>query len=363
MRIHKKVVLLFVIVMTSLVTTFSQELSEVEKQKIIYGDSAKISQVESSNGQLVTKVVNADMYDYIFNVLKDNLWFVIVICVLVVVILYSIIGLLMFILKSIGKRFDDSEYIEFGKLKIKNKNYKKHDQSSNQNVQVFDVDKFLSILELLMESEISNSISRTIEITNNINMVDSNFKKQCENIFRTSFNTIKNEYYTELLTYIIGITGFSSLDIHKTKEYFFINDFLQTVYNMWVEYTTDIISRNGFVEIVNDRHKSDSYIEELNSIIWQSIDLKKMEVTSIVKKDFDSIIESVSKSTKETMESMFIRVGKLKQSVLEKKEEKMKMIEDDVKESTYKLLYEIKNRFLKPSSINQQQIEDTSNEN
>ena len=214
-----------------------------------------------------------------------------------------------------------------------------------------------------MESEISNSISRTIEITNNVNMVDSNFKKQCENIFRTSFNTIKNEYYTELLTYIIRITGFSSLDIHKTKEYFFINDFLQTVYNMWVEYTTDIISRNGFVEIVNDRHKSDAYIDELNSIIWQSIDLKKMEVTSIVKKDFDSIIESVSKNTKETLESMFIRVGKLKQSVLEKKEEKMKMIEDDVKESTYKLLYEIKNRFLKPSSINQQQIEDTSNEN
>jgi hypothetical protein len=74
---------------------------------------------------------------------------------------------------------------------------------------------------------------------------------------------------------------------------------------------------------------------------------------------------------------MFVRLGRLKQSMISKKEDKLKMINDDVKQSTYKLIYDIKNKFLmrnennedqtqqqqqQPESIEQQQNNDTNND-
>ena len=180
-----------------------------------------------------------------------------------------------------------------------------------------------------------------------------------------------------MISYIISVTGFSNTDIHKTKEYFFINDFLSEAYNLWIDYTRDILSRNGFVEIVDDNRKANGYIEEINTLVWQAIDVKKMEVTAICKKDFDEIINNVVRQTRDSLELMFVRLGRLKQSMISKKEDKLKMINDDVKQSTYKLIYDIKNKFLmrnennedqtqqqqqQPESIEQQQNNDTNND-
>ena len=161
MRVMKKFVITCMAILffsTSLICS-QTTLTEHERNSIIYGERSTYIQgnSETDQNQMVTKVMNADMYDYIFAILKDNLWFVVVICIIVVVVLYSIIFILACLIKGIGKKFDNSEYIEFGKLRIKNRKYKRQDQLSN--VRTFDVDKFLSMLSLILESELSNSIS------------------------------------------------------------------------------------------------------------------------------------------------------------------------------------------------------------
>lgn len=363
MRVMKKFVITCMAILffsTSLICS-QTTLTEHERNSIIYGERSTYIQgnSETDQNQMVTKVMNADMYDYIFAILKDNLWFVVVICIIVVVVLYSIIFILACLIKGIGKKFDNSEYIEFGKLRIKNRKYKRQDQLSN--VRTFDVDKFLSMLSLILESELSNSISRTIDVINSVHILESNYKCQCESIFKNTFSTIKNEFYLDLIAYIVNITGFANADINKTREYFFISDMLQTADFLWSDHSNDIINRNGFVEIVNDKKKADVYIEELEDIIWQAIDVKKLEVTDIQKPELDEIILKVQKRTRTNLENMFIRLGNLKKSMIEKKDNKLSIVDTDIKESTNRLLGEIKNKFLSPNEV-QQELQTTQHQ-
>lgn len=336
-------------------STLIAQSSLDDKNSILYGQDAQYIQTEP----MVTKVINADMYDYIFTILKDNLWFVVAICIVVVFILYGVIFFLSFIIRGISKKFDNSEYIEFGKLKIKNRHYKPNDVTT---VKEFDVDKFISMLEILLETELSNSISKTIDITNSIHSIETNYTHQCEMIFRNTFSNVKNCFYTELLNYIVKITGFSNSEIHKTKEYFFMNDFLTNVEILWIDHSKDIISRNGFIEIINDKKKASNYIEELDELIWQAIDFKKMEVTVIVKKDLDDILDKVSKETESQLENMFVRLGNLKQNVLEKKNIKLHIIDNEIKESLTVLLDQIRTKFLSPNVSVQNNNEEQQNE-
>lgn len=356
MRVMKKFVITCMAILffsTSLICS-QTSLSEHERNSIIYGERSTYIQgnSETDQNQMVTKVMNADMYDYIFTILKDNLWFVVVICIIVVVVLYSIIFILACLVKGIGRKFDNSEYIEFGKLKIKNRKFKRQEQSSN--VRTFDVDKFLSMLSLIMESELSNSISRTIDVVNSVHILESNYKCQCESIFKNTFSTIKNEFYLDLIAYIVNITGFANADINKTREYFFISDMLQTADFLWSDHSNDIINRNGFVEIVNDKKKADVYIEELEDIIWQAIDVKKLEVTDIQKPELDEIILKVQKRTRTNLENMFVRLGNLKKSMIDKKDNKLAIVDTDIKESINRLLSEIKHKFLSPNDVQQE---------
>ncbi len=355
MRYVKKILTLVCIFSLTFSFTFSQtSIDEKEKQAIIYGQNAQIIQMEP----MVTKVINADMYDYIFTILKDNLWFVIVICICVVFLLYAIILFLSLIIKGILKRFDNSEYIEFGKFKIKNRNYKKHDETQ---IKEFNVDKFLSMLELLLETELSSSISKTIDVTNSIHSLEMNYTHQCEMIFRNTFSSIKNSYYTELLNYIVDITGFNNSEIHKTKEYFFMDDLLSNVEMLWIDHSKDIISRNGFVEIVDDRRKASNYIDELDELIWQAIDVKKLEVTAISKKELDELIIKVTKDIQPQLENMFVRLGNLKKNIIEKKTNKLNIIDTEIKDSISILLDQIRTKFLSPNITvsNQQETSQT----
>ncbi len=349
----KKLLTLVCIFSLSFSFTFSQtNISEKEKQTIIYGTDAQIVQAEP----MVTKVMNADMYDYIFAILKDNLWFVIVICICVVLLIYAIILFLSLLIKGILRRFDNSEYIEFGKFKIKNRNYKGRDTS---HIKEFDIDKFLCMLELLIETELSSSISKTIDVTNSIHALETNYTHQCEMIFRNTFSSIKNVYYTDILNYIVTVTGFNNSEIHKTKEYFFMDDLLNNVEMLWIDHSKDIISRNGFVEIVEDKKKASNYIDELNELIWQAIDVKKLEVTAINKKDLDDLIISTTKNIQSQLENMFIRLGNLKKNVIEKKENKLKVIDNEIRESIGTLLDQIRIKFLSPNTT----TETTNNNN
>ena len=347
----KKILTMVSIFLLSLSFTFSQTtLTDKEKETIIYGSKSRMIQTEP----MVTKVMNADMYDYVFTILKDNLWFVIVICIAVVLTIYVVILFLTFIIKGILKRFDNSEYIEFGKLKIKNRNFKKTEEIQ---VKTFDIDKFLSMLELLLETELSSSISKTIDVTNSIHALEMNYTHQCEMIFRNTFSSIKNIYYTEILNYIVTVTGFNNSEIHKTKEYFFMDDLLNNVEMLWIDHSKDIISRNGFVEIVEDKKKASNYIDELDELIWQAIDVKKLEVTAINKKDLDELIISITKNIQTQLENMFIRLGNLKKNIIEKKENKLKIIDNEIRESIGTLLDQIRIKFLSPNTT----VETTNN--
>lgn len=317
-----------------------------EGPSVIYSSSQEVT-ARAVEQPMVTKVMDADMYDYVFNVLKDNLWFVMVICVLVVLVLYMVILFLSGLLKGLMKRFDNSEYIEFGKLKIKNRNYKGNVEATT--IKEFDVDKFLSMLELLLETELSNSISKTIDITNAIHALETNYNHQCEMIFRNTFSSIRNSYYTEFLNYLVNITGFTNNEVHKTREYFFMDDLLTNIEMLWIDYSKDIISRNGFVDIVEDRKKATSYIAELKDLIWQSIDVKKLEVTVIIKKELDKIITDTFSDIETQLETMFVRLGNLKKNVLEKKNNKLAIVDNDIKDSITSLLDEIRVKFLSPN--------------
>lgn len=344
MRVMKKFLVTCIAVLFTSISLISSQ-SAPNKSLLTSERNSTFIQDNSESEPMVTKVLNADMYDYIFAILKDNLWFVVVICILVVVVLYSIIFLLALLVKGIGKKFDNSEFIEFGKFKIKNRNYKKPETNSN-NTRTFDVDKFLSMLSLILESELSNSISRTIDVVNSVHILESNYKCQCESIFKNTFSTIKNEFYLELIAYIVKITGFANADINKTREYFFISDMLQTADFLWLDHSNDIINRNGFIEIIEDKRKADTYIEELDDIIWQAIDVKKLEVTDIQKPELDEIITKVQKRTRINLENMFVRLGKLKKNMIEKKNNKLSIVDTDIKESINRLLKELKHKFL-----------------
>ena len=58
---------------------------------------------------------------------------------------------------------------------------------------------------------------------------------------------------------------------------------------------------------------------------------------------------------------MFIRLGNLKKSMIEKKDNKLSIVDTDIKESTNRLLGEIKNKFLSPNEV-QQELQTTQHQ-
>lgn len=291
------------------------------------------------------------LYDSVFNVLKDNLWFVVVVCILVIVVLYGVILFIFAIFKWIGKRFENTEYIEIGKLKIKNKNFKPADDTQT-NPQMFDIQSFMLMIDIILSNEIKQSITKTIDIMNSIHAIENIYNSQCESIFRNTFTNLRNEYHERIVSYASEVTGFTMDSIHRTREYFFISDMLHSAEIFWMDQSKDIISRNGFIEICDDKRKCVDYISELQECIWRAMDVRKLEATVLRKKDLDDIINDIMRSTSSQLETMFIRLGNLKKNMVSKKNEKMKYVDSAISNSIANTIRDIKSRFFGNSDEN-----------
>lgn len=328
-----------------------------------YGGAEKVYQADISGGNVQYIRRDESLYDSVFEVLKNNLWFVVVVCVLVIVVMYSIILLFVGIFKWLGKRFEHTEYLEIGKLKIKNKNYKP--ENTNSQDQSFNVRTFVTMLDIILSNEMKMAITKTMDIMNTIHSIENIYDSQCESIFRNTFTTLKNEYHERLVSYASEVTGFTMDSIHRTREYFFISDMLHSAEIFWMDQSKDIISRNGFVEIVDDKCRCGEYIKELEDCIWRSIDIRKLEATVLKKKDIDEILIDIMRTTASQLENMFMRLGSLKKSMLSKKSEKMSIVDKAISTSVDTTLNNIKYRFfgtgLNPENNESGEVVNTAN--
>ena len=308
-----------------------------------------VYQVSIDDGEIVTTEApiyiqrEETLYDSVFLVLKDNLWFVVVVCILVIIVLYGLILFIFGLIKWLGKRFEHTEYIEIGKLKIKNRNFKPAD--AQNNVQTFDIQSFMLMIDIILTNEIKQSITKTIDIMNSIHAIENIYNSQCESIFRNTFTNLRNEYHERMVSYASEVTGFTMDSIHRTREYFFISDMLHSAEIFWMDQSKDIISRNGFIEICDDKRKCADYISELEECIWRAMDVRKLEATVLRKKELDDIIDDVMRSTSSQLETMFLRLGNLKKNMVSKKDEKMKYVDSAISNSIANTLHDIKNRF------------------
>ena len=312
-------------------------------------ERTNVYQVPVNDGKTITSEApvyihhEETLYDSVFSVLKDNLWFVVVVCILVIIVLYGLILFIFGLIKWLGKRFEHTEYIEIGKLKIKNRNFKPAD--AQNNVQTFDIQSFMLMIDIILTNEIKQSITKTIDIMNSIHSIENIYNSQCESIFRNTFTNLRNEYHERMVSYASEVTGFTMDSIHRTREYFFISDMLHSAEIFWMDQSKDIISRNGFIEICDDKRKCADYISELEECIWRSMDVRKLEATILRKKELDDIIDDVMRSTSSQLETMFLRLGNLKKNMVSKKDEKMKYVDSAISNSIANSLRDIKNRF------------------
>ena len=128
----------------------------------------------------------------------------------------------------------------------------------------------------------------------------------------------------------------------------------------WIETSKDITERNGFVDISQTPAKAKTYIDELNDCITRAIDIRKLECTVLTKDDIDIIVRDVSSNCYPILEKMFVRIGNLKKIMLEKRAQKIKVIETDVKTSVSRVITDVEKKFL---SVSKAEFNHNSDEN
>lgn len=303
---------------------------------------------------------NVTLVTTIVNLFKDNLPLLIGVLIVIIIVVINVNKLLSNLFKFLYNHiFKNSEYIEFGKLKIKNR-FKPTEQNLSQKQRMIDISSFVNMIDVLLSNEIENVITKTIEITNAIHSIEDNFNNNINNIFCTNFATIRNMYHTEFIKYICDKTKFAIDKIHSTREYFFIDELLNETEKTWIETSKDITERNGFVDISQTPAKAKTYIDELNDCITRAIDIRKLECTVLTKDDIDIIVRDVSTNCYQILEKMFVRIGNLKKVMLEKRAQKIKVIETDVKTSVSRVITDVENKFL---SVSKAEINLDRNEN
>lgn len=312
------------------------------------------------NNVAETTVNSIDLTQLLLNIIKDNGWVLIGIIVLIVICVVSLNKIVMQLFNFLYNRiFKDSEYIEFGKLKIKNRNK----QQQKSTPRLIDQKTFVNMIDILLSNEIESIINKTIEITNAIHVLETNFNNSLMNIFKTNFAAIRNVYHRELIQYICDKTKFTIDRVHTTREYFFIDELLNETERSWLETSQDIAARNGFVDIAQNPSKARTYIEELEDCITRSINMRRLECTVLTMDDLTTIIDEVSRTVYPDLEQMFIRIGNLKRIMLEKRAEKMNKINTDIKGSVSQVINDIETKFIDPGNqtMIQQTTENSSN--
>lgn len=314
----------------------------------------------SDTSSILPQIFREDVEESIIGLFKENIWLLVLLIVavtIIIIFLYSLITKLLNFLYS--KIFKNSEYIEFGKLKIKNNLYRTKKNTAD-NSRMIDINSFVNMLDILLSNTIDNIIAKTMETTNSINNIEKEYINSCNNIFSAVYTDIGNDYYRGLINYACKKINMDLTKIHNTREYFFISDLVHDTRTTWLELSEEIVNRNGFVEILSDISKADQYIEELNGCIFRTTDMHKLESTELDKVEIDEILNNVNKKFKEKMENMFKRLGNLKVMMLEKKRIKMEYIDTNIKTSVNDVIKEVEQKFL---DDNIPQIDNKNNNN
>lgn len=311
----------------------------------------------------ISEAITEDLQTSVINLFKEHIGILILMIIAVVVVVLLLYSTISKLADLIGNKiFKDNEYIEFGKLKIKNKT---KDGKVINNTRMIDINSFVNMLDILLTNTIDNAISKTIETTNSINAIEKDYVDSCGNIFRSIYTDIGNDYYHSLINYACNKIHMELSKIHSTREYFFITDLVHDAQTAWLELSKEIVSRNGFVEILSDISKADQYIDELNGCIFRTIDIHKLESTELDKTEMDEILENINKKFKSKLENMFMRLGKLKVAMLDKKKAKLEYIDTNIKTSVSDVIREVEQKFLTDTvgnHQNQQNIEDKTDE-
>ena len=293
-------------------------------------------------------VTNVNSYENLYTIIKENLWFVALVCVCVVIIVYTAFGLIMGIAKFISKKFEDSEYIEIGKFKIKNRQYVNKNTIANRNYGIMNMDanSFISLLDILISNQTNQVVSKTIELINMIHTIESNYDNQVNDIFSTTFSTLINEYYEKLIAYACEVTPFDNTNIRKSREYFFIADMIQSIRELWTTKSKDIIERNGFDLIIEDRSRANKYIEELNQCTQQALNVQTIELTAFKKSEVEEIITEIEKTNRLVFEDMFYKLGELKKGMMDKRIKKLSMVDEYVKKTVETLMNDLTTKLM-----------------
>lgn len=286
---------------------------------------------------------NVKEVEYLMRLLHENLWIVVLIALSVVFGCYFIIFILTSICKWIDKKTKHLEYLEFGKLKIKNFRYRKTDDGNEISNDFLNVDpkSFLSILDMLISNQTNQVVSKAIEITNLIHSIESDYNTRAINIFEVTFTSLINNYYEKLIEYACNVTKFDTWTIKKSREYFFISEMIKDIKTLWIEKSKDIINRNGFDKIVEDRSKAVPYIDELNACSQQALNVQTIELTELKKTEVEQILFELEKINKLAFESMFFNLGELKKNMLEKRSKKLEIVDDFVKTTVKDLMNDL----------------------
>lgn len=286
----------------------------------------------------------------------------IAICILCVSILYSLSVNFVRVLGKLSDFFKNIDSIGYGKFQIqlhKNHKDKQKTDSVNNNEsnrqlsaqnntvdRVFDVDFFISVVDLVISYEFKAIVDSCICVTNRIQQIEKNYNDRVNTIFSATFSSIYNNLYGEFLNLIHSKGNIGDMDIKNTKEYFFIDNLMTEYKQAWMDLSVDITKRNGFVDFLCDKSKCEDYVSELSNIINDCVDLDRLESISLKKIDIDKVIFANNESCRMTLETMFLKLARLKKTMCDNKLTQLKIIEDNVKASVTSTLNKIKSKIL-----------------
>lgn len=290
-------------------------------------DSPAINQIQS-----VVNTMASDAFPRIFLYL----------CLVIVVIIIVI----MLIFKIFEKLLSKTEYIKLGFLTFKNKK-EQNTQTTQIDKHEVDINFFIRILDVIMNTELAKFSTDIITATKDIRKIEDTYDDQSHNIFSKILNNIKTEYHDRLLVVAIDVTGFDLVRIKNTREYFFILDLLRDFEIEWLKDSKEITRRNGFVEFLNDKHRSKDYIEELQESIFQCVDSKKLDMTDIKRCDLERALKTANEEMYCSLEKMFTTLASLKKTMLLKREAKLNYIDDVVKNSATNIITTITTKIVK----------------
>ncbi len=278
--------------------------------------------------------------------------------ILVVVIIIIILFLLYKTFSFISAKVED---IKIGSFSMKLKKGETVTPKKESINNIIDLNSIFNLFEIMTNAEVKIIINDTVLLMKDIHSIEDEYDKDVKYIFEKTFSMIESDLHDKLVSLACKITGFDLINIKNTREYFFICDLLNEYNKVWMKDAKDITRRNGFVEFLTDRTKSEPYIMELSNAINQCIDMGKLESTDISKSDIDGIISESYKDYHSTLENMFFNLATLKSKMLKKREDKMNHIEGNIDGTSKKIIEEMKMYLFK--KINDQDDNQVSGNN